>query len=210
MCLYLWNSNFVLIHLCYYYCFVHQAWVPRNPPGNNPMPGLVCGWLCWELKILRKCHQPLFMYSLDSSLNKELTSSSKSKNCHAQIYSWFAYFFFSVALKNVFVPFKSFGLSTWWPLLTWKVKRSDIKCYTWCPYISRVTLAKGSKQEGKVFLEQETLFASRISKRAVLGIGFARNREIYHLAKKSLSLLILILQCCLFRTFGNQEDLWIS
>ena len=145
------------------------------------------------------------MYSLDSSLNKELTSSSKSKNCHAQIYSWFAYFFFSVALKNVFVPFKSFGLSTWWPLLTWKVKRSDIKCYTWCPYISRVTLAKGSKQEGKVFLEQETLFASRISKRAVLGIGFARNREIYHLAKKSL--LIVILQCCLFRTFGNQEDL---
>ena len=73
MCLYLWNSNFVLIHLCYYYCFVHQAWVPRNPPGNNPMPGLVCGWLCWELKILRKCHQPLCMYSLDSSLNKELT-----------------------------------------------------------------------------------------------------------------------------------------
>ena len=108
------------------------------------------------------------------------------------------------------VPLKSFGLSTWWPLLTWKVKRSDIKYYTWCPYISRVTLAKGSQQEGKVFLEQETLFASRISKRAVLGIGFARNREIYHLAKKSLSLLILILQCCLFRTFGNQEDLWIS
>ena len=87
------------------------------------------------------------------------------------------------------VPLKSFGLSTWWPLLTWKVKRSDIKCYTWCPYISRVTLAKGSKQEGKVFLEQETLFASRISKRAVLGIGFTKNREIYHLAKKWQELL---------------------
>ena len=73
--LYLWNSNLVLIYLCYCYCFVHQAWVPRNPPGNNPMPGLVCGWLCWELKILWKCHQPIFMYSLVSSLNKELTSS---------------------------------------------------------------------------------------------------------------------------------------
>ena len=89
----------------------------------------------------------------------------------------------------MFVPLKSFGLSTWWPLLTWKVKRSDIKCYTLCPYISRVTLAKGSKQEGKVFLEQETPFASRISKRAVLGIGFTKNREIYHLAKKWQELL---------------------
>ena len=71
--LYLWNSNLVLIYLCYCYCFVHQAWVPRNPPGNNPMPGLVCGWLCWELKILWKCYQPVFMYSLISTPNKELS-----------------------------------------------------------------------------------------------------------------------------------------
>ena len=76
VCLYLYllNSNLVFIYLCHCYCFVHQAWVPRNPPGNNPMPGLVYGWLCWELKILWKCHQPLLMYSLVSSLIKELTS----------------------------------------------------------------------------------------------------------------------------------------
>ena len=67
--LYLWSSNLVPIH----YCFVHHAWVPWYPPGNNPMPGLVCGWLCWELKILWKCYQPVFIYSLVSTPNKELS-----------------------------------------------------------------------------------------------------------------------------------------
>ena len=33
----------------------------------------VCGWLCQELKILWKCYQPVLMYSLVSTRNKELS-----------------------------------------------------------------------------------------------------------------------------------------
>ena len=49
-----------------------------NPPGNNPLSGPMCGWLCWELIIPWKCYQPYDMYSSYSILNKELTS------CRAQ------------------------------------------------------------------------------------------------------------------------------
>ena len=64
--------------LTMYLCFVLSEYArslgASNPPGNNPLSGPMCGWLCWELIIPWKCYQPHDMYSSYSILNKELTS----------------------------------------------------------------------------------------------------------------------------------------
>ena len=46
-----------------------------NIPGNTPLFGLMCGWLCWKVMIPWKCIQLfIYLYSLISLLNKELFS----------------------------------------------------------------------------------------------------------------------------------------
>ena len=59
------------------YFIMHEAWAPKIPLEKNPLSWPMRGWLCWELIIPWKCHQPYIyaMYSSNSSLNKELTSS---------------------------------------------------------------------------------------------------------------------------------------
>ena len=69
-----------LLFACIYSYVFTQCLGALHPHGTNPLSRLVLGWLRQVVMHLRKCHQPLLMYSF-SNLNKELTTEGLSW-CH--------------------------------------------------------------------------------------------------------------------------------
>ena len=66
-----------LLFVCIYSYVFTQCLGVLHPHGTNPLSRLVLGWLRQVVMHLRKCHQPLLVYSF-SILNKELTLKKKS------------------------------------------------------------------------------------------------------------------------------------